>query len=202
MPRYGPALVLGIIMFAGPACAATSATGIVAEELEREGDRLGANRLHLAEAISLYDRAVALEDPPPTRLVKRSLLRLAAGDGQGAIADLTWALARPNVDREAALATRCSAHRAVGNRMRARADCEQALRLNPDDPRANGELAELEFAAGNIGAAWRLATTATEMDARNTRYESIRCRIAQQMSWTERIASTCARAQQIDVEDR
>ena len=182
--------------------ASTSATSIIATQLEADGDRLGTGRSHLAEAISLYDRAIELEVPPAARLSKRGALRLAAGDVHGAIADLTWALARPDADRETVYAVRAHAFRLAGNRQRSLADCEQALRLNPDDPQANGERAELELLAGNYGSAWRYATRATEMDSRQMTYEATRCRAAQQMKWPEGVASACVRAQQLDAEDR
>ncbi len=163
---------------------------------------MSVDRANLSEAIGLYDRAIALEDPTPRRLYRRSQLRLVAGDPRGAIADLSWALARPGADREAVFALRCRAKRLVGDRRGALADCGEAERLNPDDPIANGERAELELLAGNLGPAWRYATTASEMDSRTTRYETIRCRIAQRMNAQEKITEACARAQQIGADDR
>jgi len=191
-----------LIALTTTASASTTATNIIATQLEAEGDRLGTTRSHVAEAISLYDRAIELELPPAARIFKRGELRLTAGDLRGAIADLTWALTRPDADRETVLTARAHAFRLAGNRARSFADCNEALRLNADNPQANGERAELELLAGNIGSAWRYATRATEMDSRRMTYESTRCRAAQQMKWPEGVAASCVRAQQLDADDR
>ena len=196
-------LVIFLALFAvSPALGSTGASSIIAAQLEAEGDRLGADRANLDEALARYDRAIALEEPSARRLFRRSELRLAAGDRRGAISDLTWALARPDADREAVLALRCRAKRLVGDRVGALADCREAQRLNAGDPIANGERAEIELVIGNFGSAWQFATTAREMDSQTTRYDALRCRIAGQMQSQEKMAQSCPRARQIGVDER
>ena len=197
-----PLSLLLAVAWMTSAAVASTASATIAAQLAAEGDRLGANRALLDDALALYERSFALEPPSAERLLKRGKLRERAGDPQGAIADLTWALARPGVDAETVLAERCRVYRLGHDAQRARADCVRALRLNEDNVIANGELAELELAAKNPSSAWRYATRASEMDSQTTRYEAIRCRAAEQMDWAVGKATACARAELILPEDR
>ena len=194
--------VLITLLAVSPAHGSTGASSIIAAQLVAEGDRLSADRANLDEALARYDRAIALEEPSAKRLFRRSELRLAVGDERGAISDLSWALARPDADREAVLALRCRARRLRGDGRGALADCREAQRLNTDDPIANSERAELELLASNFETAWRFATTASEMNPHTSRYGALRCRIAQRMQSQEKMAQSCASARKIDVDER
>jgi tetratricopeptide (TPR) repeat protein len=116
-----------------------------------------------AEAIALYNRALALDADDPDALVARAATYHRLGRLDEALADYDRAIALKGTTPEA-LNNRGCVHRDRGDLERALTDVEDALRLAPTDAVAHVSLAEVQAARGEWEAAVSALERAIELD--------------------------------------
>lgn len=126
------------------------------------------NVLHALYKVSIGEKAQGLAllegEADPSMLNDRAWVKVLAGDGTGALADVSAAL-KSDPDNPYMLGTSCWAKVLVGDEAGAKADCQRAVERNPGTDADEGMVAYLEGRMTDARFLWKMAQAVDPLSA-------------------------------------